>query len=127
MHALNSSVSNPAVDGLHCGQIALRERESNFRIQMAEQSAACQTESNEQQQIQQSAPGQEVPAQQQEMQAAQQGAQTHLEYIRAEHECRDVEAGARFICIGKDNNKEVLKKLKDQLRKDINKNVSCQR
>ena len=39
VHAINSNVSNPAVDGLHCGQIALRERERNSRInQLAAQS-----------------------------------------------------------------------------------------
>jgi hypothetical protein len=44
MYAINSNFSNPAVDGLHRGQIALRERELNFRNHAAEQSAVRQAE-----------------------------------------------------------------------------------
>ena len=44
MYAISSSFSNPAVDGLHRGQISLRERATNFRNHAAEQAATHQAD-----------------------------------------------------------------------------------
>ena len=111
MYAINSSIFNPATDGLHRGQIAMRERESNFRNYAAEarqaEFDALSAYRNEQtaqqealrQQQQNHAHEEELLAQQQNAhhQAQEQQAQINLQEIRAERDRRDAEAGARFL------------------------------
>ena len=105
MHAINSNVSNPAIDGLHRGQIALRERERNFRVnQLAtyRNEWMAQNEQRLAEQRAQVAEAQEALTFEQTHQA-QAHAQAHaqvqinLQEIRAERERRDAEAGARFL------------------------------
>ena len=117
VHAINSNVSNPAVDGLHRGQIALRERERNFRInQLAAQSEEInadrdmQRPEDEQRSADQRAQVAEAQEafRQQQIHQTQANAQIHaqvqlnLQEIRAEREQRDAEAGAIFLQLYRD-------------------------
>jgi hypothetical protein len=101
MHVINSNISNPAVDGLHRGQIALRERERNFRNNQFATYRDEQMAQNEQRLADQRArvaEAQETLILEQIHQAqANTQAQINLQAIRAEREQRDAEAGARFL------------------------------